>query len=162
MSLSNTSQPQKTNQPKELGLKTKVGCEFVPGIVLSNVMSLAPKIDEIRPLVLNAAVDIAAFTETWLKDSILNTVVDIPGFKIIRKDRKHTIHGGVCIYVNNQIKTGILYELDNIQFEVLWIKLSPKRLPRGISSIIIGTIYHPPASDDQSMIEYLTNCLTTL
>jgi hypothetical protein len=38
--LSNTSQPKKTNQPKELGLKTKVGCEFVPGIVLSK--KLAP------------------------------------------------------------------------------------------------------------------------
>ena len=136
---------------------------FIPGIILSNVMSLSPKIDEMRPFVHNSGADIAAFTETWLKDSILDTVVDIPGYNIVRKDRVTRIHGGVCIYIRNQVKFTILHnELHNPSFEVLWIKLQPKRLLRGITGIIIGTIYHPPCSDDQSRNDYLINSLTSI
>ena len=133
---------------------------FVPSLILSNVMSLAPKIDEIRPYVININAEIAVFTETWLKSSILDSVIDIPGYRIIRKDRTERIHGGVCIYIKNQMKCCILPELETSQFEVLWIKLQPRRLPRGLSSIVLGAIYHPPGSDNQAMIKYLTDCLT--
>jgi hypothetical protein len=125
-------------------------------------MSIAPKMDEIRPFVVDSGVNIAAFTETWLKDSVLDSVVAIPGFNISRKDRDGKIHGGVCIYINNNIKFSTLNYLHNQSFEVLWTKLLPKRLPRGISSIIVGTIYHPPASCNQSMIEYLIDALTNI
>ena len=40
---------------------------FVPSLILSNVMSLVPKIDEVRPYVINTNADVAVFTETWLK-----------------------------------------------------------------------------------------------
>ena len=125
-------------------------------------MSLSPKIDEMRPFVHNSGADIAAFTETCLKDSILDTVVDIPGYDIVRKDRVTRIHGGVCIYIRNQVKFTILHELHNPSFEVLWIKLQHKRLPRGITGIVIGRIYHPPCPDDQSRNDYLINSLTSI
>ena len=38
----------------------------VPNFILSNVMSLSPKIDEIRLAVNKIASEIAVFTETWL------------------------------------------------------------------------------------------------
>ncbi len=47
-------------------------------------MSITPKIDEIRSVLSDLKTDIAAFTETWLKDSIQNTVIDIPGYRIYR------------------------------------------------------------------------------
>jgi hypothetical protein len=55
---------------------------FVPSFLLSNTMSLAPKVDEIRSVVLNHPVDFACFTETWLTDSVHNNVINIPGFNI--------------------------------------------------------------------------------
>ena len=41
---------------------------FVPSILLSNTMSLAPKIDEITVSLVINEIDIAFFSETWLKD----------------------------------------------------------------------------------------------
>ena len=125
-------------------------------------MSIIPKIDEIRSVVLDQKIDIAAFTETWLRDSIQDTIIDIPGYQIYRKDRNGWLHGGVCTYVRDGIRTTILNDLHRPTFEVLWIKLRPKRLPRGIPSIIVGTIYHPPSSDNQAMINYLIETLTSI
>ena len=112
---------------------------FVPSFLLSNTMSLAPKVDEIRSVVLNHPVDFACFTETWLTDSVHNNVINIPGFNIVRRDRVNGQHGGVCCYVNE-----VLSQYHHDHFEVLWIKARPFRLPRGFSSIIIGIVYHPP------------------
>ena len=36
----------------------------------------------------------------------------------------------------------------------------PTRLPRGIGSIVIGTVYHPPNANDFAMSTYLMDCLT--
>lgn len=50
-------------------------------------MSLSSKIDEIRLVVRKIAPEIAVFTETWLKKAIPDSVVNISGFIIFRKDR---------------------------------------------------------------------------
>ena len=84
----------------------------------------------------------------------------IPGYNIIRKDRVERTHGGVCVYVQNQIKVEILSNLISPTFEVLWLKLRQRKLPRGISSIVLAAIYHPPGSDNLAMIDYLIDCLT--
>ena len=94
-------------------------------------MSLVPKIDEVRPYVINANAGVAVLTVAWLKSTILDSVIDIPGLRIIRKDRIERIDGGVCVYIKKQMKCCILPELESSQFEVLWIKLQPRRFPRG-------------------------------
>ena len=83
-------------------------------------MSITPKIDEIRSVVLDLKIDIAAFTETWLRDSILDTIIDIPGYQIYRKDRNGELHSGVCTYVSDGIRTTILNDLHRLTLEVLW------------------------------------------
>ena len=50
---------------------------FVPSVLLSNTMSLTPKIDEVAFTMKNHHCDIAAITETWLKESIPDTIVNI-------------------------------------------------------------------------------------
>ena len=62
-------------------------------------MSLAPKIDEIAYAVQQQNIDIALFTETWLKESISDDPVNIKGFQLYRRDRKNQEDGGVCLYV---------------------------------------------------------------
>ena len=52
-------------------------CHFVPSIILANVMSLTPKIDEIRLYVQDHVPDIMCFTETWLKDTVENSVIHL-------------------------------------------------------------------------------------
>lgn len=72
----------------------------MPGLLLSNVMSLAPKVDEIRYVVNKEKIEIACFTESWLNDSIHDIVINIRDFNVIRKERIGGSHGGVCIYVH--------------------------------------------------------------
>ncbi|CAB4012721.1 Hypothetical predicted protein [Paramuricea clavata] len=63
--------------------------------------------------------------------------------------------GGVCCCVNDSIPYEVLSQYHHDNFEVLWIKARPFRLPRGFSSII-GIVYHPPSSNAPAMNEYLS------
>ena len=96
---------------------------FVPPCLLSNVMSLAPKIDEVRVAIQNANFDFVCMTETWLKEHHDDNIVNIAGYNIIRRDRVDVQHGGVCIYVQDSINYKILDDLMVSKFEVLWMQI---------------------------------------
>ncbi len=123
----------------EVNSKT-VSCSshFVPAILLSNTMSLAPKIDEIAVFLTSNHIDIAFFSETWLKESVPDDAINITNYQLFRRDRQHKSHGGVCFYSNNTISCNRLTELDSDNHEVLWLVLQPKRLPRNYSNMIIA------------------------
>ncbi|EDO42661.1 predicted protein [Nematostella vectensis] len=93
--------------------------------------------------------------ESWLKPHIPDDFVSISGYNIIRLDRESTEHGGVCMYVRDHIRFKILTDIMDDNFEVLWVQIWLPRLPRGIQSIIIGTVYHPPSSSDPLILAYL-------
>ena len=116
---------------------------FAPRIMISNVMSLVPKITEVSEFILRNQVSLAFITETWLKSSVCVSLIDIPGYSVLRKDRSNESHGGICLY----LKDANYKRLDDLSccndHEVLWDKLHPKHLPRGFSSLIAGVVYHP-------------------
>ncbi len=64
--------------------------------------------------------------------------------------------------IKNPIKFRLLAHLQVNNMEVLWVWLRPKRLPRGVPRVIIGTIYHPPNADDSEMLDYLSTTLTII
>ena len=138
--------------------------QFVPKIMVSNVMSLVPKVDEVQEFINYNEIDLAFITETWLKKSIPNSVINIEDFSIIRRDRFTSCHGGVCLYVkNNYSKYQVLDEVKCCDLhEVLWIHHRPRRLPRGFSCLITATVYHPPSSDDVRFRDHLFDSLKTL
>ena len=111
--------------------------------MVSNVMSLVPKMTEVSEFILRNKVSLALITETWLKSSVCDSVIDIPGYTVLRKDRSYESHGGICLYLKN----ASYKRLDDLSccndHEVLWVKLRPKRLPRGFSSLIAKVVYHP-------------------
>ena len=92
---------------------------YVPSLYLSNVMSLAPKIDEIRHVVQYANLDCVCLTESWLRCYIHDNVVALSGFNLVRKDRVDIIHGGVCAYIRDNINFTILEDLEDPSFEAL-------------------------------------------
>ena len=53
----------------------------------------------VREFIIRNEIDLALITETWLKESVSNTVVDIPEFTLLRRDGKSENHGGVCAYI---------------------------------------------------------------
>ena len=125
-------------------------------------MSVVPKIDEVREVIHHNNVDIICITETWLQEHIHDNVVDVVGFNLIRLDRSCRQHGGVCMYVKNSITFKILEDVLHLSLEITWILTRPTRLPRGISQVIIGTLYHPPGADDQLMLDYLYKSLSSI
>ena len=123
-------------------------------------MSLAPKIDEVRNVSNTNNLDIICIVESWLQNHIHDNIVHINNYNLIRQDRKTSIHGGVCACIRKTIKFQTLNDLSNEDFEALWLNLNPSRLPRGISNIILGVVYHLPSADDCLMINYLFESLT--
>ncbi len=135
---------------------------FVPSLVLSNVMSLSPKIDELRQFAKDHEPTIMCFTETWLKDIVDNNAISIDHYSLIRKDRIRAQHGGVCLYVRDSIPATVLTEYDVGEVEILWCKLRPNRLPRGFSHLIVATVYHPPTADDALLISHIIDTLSKI
>ena len=80
----------------------------------------------------------------------------------MRKDRSKLAHGGVCIYLKEDFEFLTLDDESRTDFESLWIKIRPHRLPRGFSSVVIGAIYHPPSADKNLMIDHLTETITSV
>ena len=121
------------------------------------------KIEDPEIVIKNNDVDIACITETWLTANIVDPVVDISGYTIVRKDRAMPKRGGgVCAFAKSFIGFRTIEELDNPLFECLWLYLRPPRLPRGFSSIIICIIYHLPLDNEAGLAEYLISSLDTV
>ena len=38
--------------------------------------------------------------------------------------------------------------------------MRPTRLPRGVNSVIVGTVYHPPKADDSKTLNYLIESMS--
>ena len=86
----------------------------------------------------------------------------VSGYNIIRRDRVTRDHGGICTYIRGSIGYDVLSDLMDENFEVLWVKIRPNRLPRGIPSIIVGTVYHPPSAIDFLILDYLYESLSKI
>ena len=128
----------------------------IPTIFVSNIRSIAPKIDELECVVNQNDSDIVCITETWLSDEIPDNAIAMHGFSLFRKDREKR-GGGVAIFVksNIQCKRLSVPDIPESVTEILWLQMRPCRLPRAVSSILIAVVYHPPhASADDNYKVY--------
>ena len=69
------------------------------------------------------------------------------------------IEPGLCTYINAELDFTELSDLSDPAFETQWFLLKPKRLPRGINLIILGTVYHPPQNNDLAIRNHLFQSL---
>ena len=47
-------------------------------------MSLVRKIDEVNEFIIRNEINLALITETWLKESVSDSVIDIPNFTLLQ------------------------------------------------------------------------------
>ena len=78
------------------------------------------------------------------KEAIPDSVMNIPGYNIFRKDRVERTHNGVCVYVQNQMKVDIVPNL------------TKKIATRGVINYSCCDI---PPSRSIAMIDYLADSL---
>lgn len=138
-------------------------------MLLTNVNHLLNKLDELSIVASSINPDIIAVTETWLNIEIADSVCSLPSYSIIRRDRINGLGGGVMLYVRN----GLYYHcLDNLldnrgNFEVVFISIRPRILPRPLSIIIVAVVYCPPwydAAASRELCNYIfssVDCLTS-
>ena len=110
-----------------------------------NINSLLAYIDEFRIFMSEADIDIISINETKLDSLINDYEVYIPGYEIVRKDRKTNGRhgGGVYIYVRCNLNYKIYCEdLSFDELEYLTVKITKPRT----KPLLISTWYKPPDS----------------
>ena len=116
----------------------------MPVFLLSNVCHILNKTDELSVLFSQYAPSIVCLTETWLTPEIPDSVVDMQGYAILWKDRLSGLGGGVAVYISNDCQFHRFSSLECNLFEVLWLLVRPKQLPRPLSSLVVAVVYCPP------------------
>jgi len=69
-----------------------------PSVLCTNLRSLRNKFDEVHETVIQHKCDLNVFTETWLNDEYNSCLLSIPGYSIVRLDRKVQKGGGILVY----------------------------------------------------------------
>ena len=115
---------------------------YTPRLLLTNIRSLIPKIDEVEVVANVDEADIICITETWLTPDIPDSsALSYSNFVLFCNDRTVSVEGGVCIFVNKNIFCKRLTEFENPNIESLWVSLRPRRLLQSISIILVAVVY---------------------
>ena len=114
---------------------------FGRGLVIAslNINGLLTHIDELRAFMSFSNVDILHINESKLDCTVHNDEVYIPGFEIVRKDRKVSGRhgGGVCTYLRTNLNNRIRNDLNNDLLECLFVEISKP----GSTPSVVGTWY---------------------
>ena len=110
-------------------------------LVHYNVQSALHKLDILESELSNF--DVISFSETWFNKDVNNSDIILNNYGVpFRNDRDNDAHGGVAVYVKNNIPCVRRPEFEILNVESVWIevRLNYKRL-------LVGTFYRPPNSD---------------
>ena len=77
--------------------------------------------------------------ETRLDEHIIDSIVNINGYSIVRNDRNRD-GGGVAIYYRNCTNTELRYDLIHEDLEAICIKVKQTKS----KPILIASVYRPP------------------
>jgi exonuclease III len=105
-----------------------------------NSRSITHKLVDIQILLQHLPISILAVTETWLNDSMADSIF-IPGYTFVYENRVGGQGGGVGIFVRNGIDFNRVTNLgSSTSFESLFINLPNKKS----KDMMVGAIYRPP------------------
>ena len=76
-------------------------------------------------------------TETWLTDQHEDAEVMIPGFSILRSDRKTRDGGGVALYLREDLTGDVLAQFDNGSCEMIIVMIHQL-------DTVVAVCYRPP------------------
>ena len=126
---------------------------------LANVRSLRFKVDELQAVANLNLPGIICITENWLDSDVADSAISLDGFCCFRSDRIDG-YGSVCTYVTSHIPCKRLVDFESSDVESLWLTIWPFRLPRAVSLILLGVVYHPPRNgpnDNKILLKHIQN-----
>ena len=84
-----------------------------------------------------------SLTETWLNDSVSNQDLEFNDFQLpFRRDRESDSHGGILVYVKNDIPCKRRDDLELNNIECLWVEINVRN-----KKLFVGTFYRQPKSN---------------
>lgn len=90
-----------------------------------NIRSIVNKMDSLKLLLKDKPFDIITISETWLKPSIPDCEVTIPGYSCVRQDRMGGKNGGgTIIYVRDGIPYRLRTDLGSLSSESCVIEVT--------------------------------------
>ena len=105
-----------------------------------NFQSLSHKLDIIEPELSNF--DLVSLTETWLNERVLTQDLAFNNYRLpFRRDRVGDSHGGIVVYVKENIPCKTRNDLEVNTIECIWLELNINN-----KKILVGTFYRPPNS----------------
>ncbi|CAF4899656.1 unnamed protein product, partial [Rotaria socialis] len=112
--------------------------------------------DDVRHILLENNTDILCLSETWLSDQTPDSLLQIPGYNIFRRDYSFNKGGGVAIFIRKEFSANqVTHDLPTHEnIEDLWINVQYKKNP----SFLIGAMYRHP-NGNQNTFNYLDAAL---
>ena len=112
--------------PSDINTKNKLS------VVHYNDQSLVNKIGILETELSNF--DVICITESWLHDAISGGEIKMEECTVFRRDRVSDIHGGVCVYVKNNLKVRRRNDIEIQNLECVWIEITTPN-----KKVLIGT-----------------------
>jgi len=108
----------------------------------------------------NNEIDICCVIETHLNCNVPSESVDIDGYALHRRDRSDGRQcGGVAAYARSDLLCTRLTDLETPLLETLWLLYRCNRMPRSVSHLLIGIVYHPPDAVHKLMSDHLIDAI---
>ena len=121
-----------------------------------NPGSLKSHLSEVSSLIDGVELHILAVSETWFTDKMNDNLLKIPGFNLIRHDRKKKRGGGVALYVRSNLKVKTLFKSRSNAFvEFLTIEIDNGKG----NKLVFSVVYNPPAN---SRLDSLRRVMTDI
>ncbi|MEW8548237.1 MAG: endonuclease/exonuclease/phosphatase family protein, partial [Candidatus Thiodiazotropha sp.] len=121
-------------------------------VVHYNIQSLSHKVEILESELRHF--DVVCLSETWLDHRTTDNDIIMHGFNVpYRRDRLGDNHGGICVYVKENLYAKRRIDLEIQDIECLWIEVSCNR-----NKLLIGTFYRPPNSPT-STLESIENSI---
>jgi hypothetical protein len=125
-----------TRDSKKYTEKESLQCVFL------NARGLLGKLEELKVLAMEKALDIIGITETWLTGDVDNAEIAMEGYTVFRRDRyevKMGKHGGVALYVRDKVVTRECSDLNKSKSESVWCRIMHKR--SSTVGVVVGVCY---------------------
>ncbi len=108
-------------------------------------------LDEIyETLVYRSDFDIIAISETWLKDNVPDTELDLNGYQLPFCRHRGSRGGGVMVYVKDEIVAIERPDLNLPNVEMLWLEIKVQK-----KKIMFGTFYRAPGMTALEVDDYI-------
>ena len=121
-----------------------------------NIQSLNAKMDQLRifldMLPEDCQIDAILLQETWINNHSDLTMFQLPGYTFISQPCQITSHGGLAIYLRNELQFEIL-QTGNNNSEIWENQFIKVRINRS-HNVTLGNVYRPPRDSVQNYVTF--------